>query len=381
MATILVVEDEPKIVELVRLYLERDGHVVLVAQDGQAALDLARGRAPELVLLDLNLPVIDGLEVCRELRGGASTRSIPIVLLTARADEATKLAALSAGASDFLTKPFSTTEVYLRLKNQVESCRLQRKLAWQNQLLEGTIEQLKGTETQLMASLGRLSAGIIHEINNPLSYANTALYALKRKVGSFSEEQKTDSEEILRDIEDGINRVKNIVLDLRTVTHPNTERCDIVEVHAIVSSALRCLRYQWKDKVRIEAEIANTQTVWGNQSKLIQVLINLLQNALDALRRKTFVNEQPTIWIEGRVKDNTHVLTIRDNGEGIGSEHLSKVFDPFFTTKGVGEGMGLGLSICHQIIEQHGGRISVRSEPGRCCEFTVELPTKAPNPS
>src|SRR4029077_3604313 len=107
----------------------------------------------------------------------------------------------------------------------------------------------------------------------------------------------------------------------------------------------------------------------------IQVLINLLQNSLDALKGKTFESEKPTIWIEGSVANGKSILTIRDNGEGIDPAVLDKIFDPFFTTKDVGEGMGLGLSICYRIVQEYGGRIHVKSERGQFCEFVLEFPT------
>src|SRR5260221_5507375 len=132
------------------------------------------------------MPEQGGLQAFKEIRERPSTAAIPIILLTARADEETKLKALSVGASDFLPKPFSTTELHVRIKNLVESYEYQRKLAKQNQVLENTIDQLKETEAELvqtekLASLGRMSAGIIHEINNPLNFATTGLFTLKNK--------------------------------------------------------------------------------------------------------------------------------------------------------------------------------------------------------
>src|SRR5208337_982648 len=106
------------------------------------------------------------------------------------------------------------------------------------------------------------------------------------------------------------------------------------------------------------------------------VLVNLLQNSLDAMKSKTYVNEQPAIWIEGRVEKDKSILVVRDNGTGIAPEHLDKVFDPFFTTKDVGEGMGLGLAICYRIVQDCEGRIAVRTEPGKYCEFRLEFPAK-----
>ena len=114
----------------------------------------------------------------------------------------------------------------------------------------------------------------------------------------------------------------------------------------------------------------------GNKNKIVQVLINLLQNSLDALAQKAFHDEKPAIWIEGRLEEGNDVLTVRDNGMGIESEHMDKIFDPFYTTKDVGQGMGLGLSICYRIVQQLDGRIQVKSEPGKFCEFTLEFPMK-----
>src|SRR3989442_6751621 len=213
------------------------------------------------------MPEKDGLQACRELRQPTTTQTIPVILLTARADEETKLAALNAGANDFLPKPFSTTELHVRVKNLVESYQYQRTLHRQNQTLQSTIEQLKQTETQLvqtekLASLGRLSAGIIHEINNPLNFATTGLFTLRNKPRFIAAEQQEEYQEILKDVEDGIKRVKNIVSDLRMFTHPDTESRDQVEIAEVVTSALRFLSNEWKDRVRVEQNLTEHQSVW-----------------------------------------------------------------------------------------------------------------------
>jgi signal transduction histidine kinase len=378
--TILVADDEPDMLRFLKSQLSQR-YRVLEAVDGQQAIDKASQFLPDIILLDMMMPEKDGLQACREIREHTTTQSIPIILLTARADEETKLGALTAGASDFLTKPFSTTELHVRIKNLVESHEYQRKVSKQNQVLETTIEQLKETETQLvqtekLASLGRMSAGIIHEINNPLNFATTGLFTLRNKGKYLAPEQQEEYADILKDVEEGIKRVKTIVSDLRMFTHPETESRDQVEVPEVVGAALRFLSNEWKDKVRIEQRLAEHQTVWVNKNKLIHVLVNLLQNSLDALKIKSFVNEQPMIEIEGRLEPGKSILVVRDNGAGIESEHLDKIFDPFYTTKDVGEGMGLGLAICYRIVRECEGRISVRTEPGKFCEFTLEFPAK-----
>ena len=380
-ATVLVADDEPDMLRFLKSQLSAQ-YEVIEAVDGQQAVEKASQFLPDIILLDMMMPEKDGLQACREIRGHTPTQNIPIILLTARADEETKLTALGVGASDFLAKPFSTTELHVRIKNLVESHGYQRKLSRQNQALESTIEQLKDTESQLvqtekLASLGRMSAGIIHEINNPLNFATTGLFALRHKSKLLAPEQRDEYEEILHDVEEGIKRVRNIVSDLRTFTHPDTEQRDQVEVAEVVGASLRFLSGEWRDKVQVETRLAERQTVWANRNKMVHILVNLLQNSLDALRRKTFVGEEPTIWIEGRVENGRSFIVIRDNGTGIDAEHLDKIFDPFFTTKEVGEGMGLGLSICYRIVREYDGRISVRTESGKYCEFTLEFPARS----
>ncbi|HEX4265357.1 MAG TPA: ATP-binding protein [Verrucomicrobiae bacterium] len=378
---LLVADDEPDMLRFLKSQLIRH-YEVIEAVDGQQAIEKASQFLPDIILLDMMMPEKDGLQACRELRERTSTQSIPIILLTARADEETKLAALSAGASDFLPKPFSTTELHVRIKNLVESHHFQTKLSKQNQALESTIEQLKETESQLvqtekLASLGRMSAGIIHEINNPLNFATTGLYTLRNKGKYLATEQQAEYAEVLKDVEEGIKRVKTIVSDLRMFTHPDTESRDQVEVAEVVSSALRFLANEWKDRVQIDQTLDPHQTVWANKNKLIHVFTNLLQNSLDALKDKEFNNgEKPAITIGGGIENGRSIVRVRDNGPGIDAQHLDKIFDPFFTTKDVGAGMGLGLSICYRIVQENEGRIAVKTEVGKYCEFTLEFPAK-----
>jgi signal transduction histidine kinase len=376
--TVLVAEDEPDMRRFLKTELDKD-YSVIEAADGLQALEKALHFSPDIILLDMMMPEMDGLEVCRELRKRETTMNIPVILLTARADEETKFNALEIGANDFLAKPFSSTELQARIKNLIESHHYQRKLSKQNVALTSAIEQIKETEMQLvqsekLASLGRLSAGIIHEINNPLNFTLTGLFALRNKSKQLAPEQRGEYEEILDDVEEGVKRVRDIVLDLRTFTHPGAGAGEIVEVPEAAQAALRFLSGEWKGGIRIEQNLPPGQTVWANRNKLIHVLVNLLQNSMDALGEKKFENgETPAIWIEGRTDGGRSVIVVRDNGAGIDPKLMGKIFDPFFTTKEVGRGMGLGLSICYRIVQGYGGKISVKSELGKNCEFIVDF--------
>jgi two-component system sensor histidine kinase PhcS len=274
----------------------------------------------------------------------------------------------------------------LRLRefaSRYELDRNRRALASQNLVLEDTLKQLKETELQLVqtekiVSLGRLSAGIIHEINNPLNFATTGLYVLRNQGQQLAAEKPEEFREVLHDVEEGVERVKNIISDLRTFTHPDSSQHDQVKLNEVVTSSLRFLSNEWRDKVQIDQAVPADLECLGNRNKLTQVFVNLLQNALDALKNKPAGAEAPLIRVAGRREDGKIFITIRDNGEGIEAQNLARIFDPFFTTRDIGKGMGMGLSICYRIIHELKGTISVQSERGKFCEFTIELPGAAP---
>jgi two-component system sensor histidine kinase PhcS len=273
-----------------------------------------------------------------------------------------------------LTGVIVATGSYFHSKSRKGEFEALFQVGEQNRILKEMRMQL--VQSEKLASLGRMSAGIIHEIGNPLNFATTGLFTLRNKGKHLAPEQQEEYQEIVKDVEEGITRVKTIVSNLRMFAHPETESRDQVEVPEVVAAALRLLSNEWKDKVRIEQKLAEHQTVWANKNLLIHALLNLLQNSIDALKAKSFEKEQPTIWIEGRLEGDKSIVVIRDNGTGFDEEHKNKIFDPFFTTKDVGEGMGMGLAICHRIVRDCEGRISVQTEPGKFCEFTLEFPAK-----
>lgn len=261
---------------------------------------------------------------------------------------------------------------------------INNKLSEKNLALEKANHEIKETEIQLvqsekMSSLGRFSAGLMHDVLNPLNYSRTALFALRKKNRGLPPALQAETNAFLDDIEDGLKRVDNIVSDLRTFTHPGDqepEEVDLLELFHIsqrfVSSELRAGR------VVLDLHVAPGQKIWAGRNHFILVLVNLLENAIDALAEKDFPSgDGPRIGISCRLHGERCLLTIRDNGPGIDPKNLSKVFDPFFTTKEIGKGTGLGLSICFGIVRGYGGTITAASEPGQFCEFTLDLPATA----
>jgi two-component system sensor histidine kinase PhcS len=222
-----------------------------------------------------------------------------------------------------------------------------------------------------MASLGRMSAGIIHEINNPLNYALTALELLSLKAASLPDEERAEYAETVRDIEEGLRRVAGIIGDLRIFTHPQGGEIEDVPVRHAANAALRFLAAELKNRVVVENRLPESLTVPAVRSKLIQVFVNLLQNSLDALADRLRAEPAPRITLSAETHEGVTTVRVRDNGHGIPPELQSRIFDPFFTTKDVGEGTGLGLSICFRLLNEVGASITVRSQVGEFCEFTM----------
>jgi signal transduction histidine kinase len=377
---LLIADDEPDMLRFLKSQLSGTFEV-LEAVDGQQAVEKAAQFLPDVILSDMMMPEKDGLQVCRELRERSITRSIPVVLLTARADEQTKIDCLAAGANDFLAKPFSLTEVMVRLKNLVDSRLFQKELVVQKQQLETALEQIKETESMLvqnekLASLGRLSAGLIHEINNPLNYARQGLHILGRSTPSLPEAERAEFAETVKDVEDGVNRVIQIISDLRGFTRNTNQLNQAFDLKTVVSTGLRFFSHVWKDGIHREVDIPEGLEVRGDSNQFVQVLINFIQNALDAMATKQYAEgESACIKLSAHTRRDKIIFSVRDNGPGIPQGIRDKIFDPFFTTKDVGQGMGLGLSICNRIITDHGGRIEVQSQAGQFTDFILELPS------
>ena len=227
-----------------------------------------------------------------------------------------------------------------------------------------------------LASLGRMSAGLIHEINNPLNYAKQGVYLLRRNSkDNLLEEAREDFLDILNDVEEGVARAITIISDLRDFTRVNYDHTQTLELNPLAEKSLRFFAHKFEGKVNLEVEVADAIKVCGNPNHLVQVLVNLLQNALDSVNAKSYENDSsPRVSVTAITKDGQILLRVWDNGLGIPSEHMDNIFDPFYTTKDVGKGTGLGLAICHRIMREHGGGIEVHSEPGSSCEFTLTFP-------
>jgi len=256
---------------------------------------------------------------------------------------------------------------------------LQEQVAVQNDALQKTNTALAEVKGQLiqrekMAALGTLSAGLLHEVNNPVNYS---LMAINMALMEPAAAQSAGLKESLSDALEGMQRVQSIVSDLKTFAYQkpggDTERVFLLE--KAIQSALRLTSFDLKG-IEVALALPQDTHVLGDEPAIIGVLINLLSNAAQALQRAG--REQPRIALRGEHAGGRLWLTVRDNGTGIAPEHIGRVLEPFFTTRDVGAGLGLGLSVSYGIIQRHGGMLSVASEFGAWTEFTFDLAATQP---
>ncbi len=242
------------------------------------------------------------------------------------------------------------------------------------------------TQADRMASIGTLAAGVAHEINNPLAYVMGNLDLLNRHLGarvapaeadgSDEAEETADMIRMLRDARDGCERMRSIVNDLRTFSRAENEARAPVDVRAAIDGAIKMAKHEIRHRARLVRDVEEVLPVMGDQTRLAQVILNLLINAAQAIPEGQ--PELHTIRVGARARQGLMELFVQDDGAGIAPEVIGRVFEPFFTTKPVGVGTGLGLSICRGIVQAHGGSIEVESEVGRGTTFRVLLPSMKP---
>ena len=255
------------------------------------------------------------------------------------------------------------------------------ELAEANVRLQDSLRQLQAAQEQLLfadrlASVGRLAAGVGHEINNPLAFILSNLRYVHQELdelaGTPSEEARQEMLSALSEASEGAERVRLIVQDLKSLSRPDDVALGPVDLAAVVRGSAKMARHEVRDRARLVEDCDGVPPVHANAARLGQVFLNLIINAAHAISPGRV--QENEIRVEARRSGPGHVtVEVRDTGAGISPEHLRRVFDPFFTTKPAGVGTGLGLSVCHRIITALGGEIRVESQPGRGTSFFITL--------
>ncbi len=428
--SILVVDDTPDNIRLLSTILADQGFEVRKALNGKMALMAVNNSLPDLILLDINMPDLDGYQVCEQLKQNPETQDIPVIFISALDEVTDKIKAFKLGAVDYVTKPFEQGEVISRVNNQIRLRSLQVELEKKNASLEQAMQQLQQAQAglfqqQKMLALGQLVAGIAHEINNPVTFIYSNLTHIKNYTNdlmrlvllyrtsvpasaeiTYLEEEidieflNHDLSKLMKSMQAGAERIREIVFSLRNFSRLGEAERKFADIHAGLDSTLMLLEYRLKGSVQrsgveIIREYGQLPLVECYAGKINQVWMNVLNNAIDSLESRypkdipeslpfnqnSALSSHPISTIP-QIILRTHLteigkvcISITDNGCGMVEEVRQRVFEPFFSTKGVRQSGGLGMTISYGIVvNEHQGEISYTSEPGIGTTVQILLP-------
>jgi DNA-binding response OmpR family regulator len=419
---ILAVDDSSTYLNEVSSMLRDEGYEVVAARSGAAALEMLAAQPVDCILLDLVMPELDGIETCRRIKASPIFRDIPLIMLTARDDRSAMLDGLSTGADDFIAKSNefevlaarvraqlrrkqfedehrSIRERLLRSELEATEARAARELAETRARMVEALEQknlelsaayadLQHAQSRLvqsakLASLGELVAGVAHEINNPLAFVISHLQTVRSSLAGLQPEA-TDgarpkhwnkAQDRLVEMSGGLERIRELVLKLRTFSRLDEGERKVVNVRECVESVLMILGHRMRNRIDVETSFDEPAMLDCFPSLLNQALMNLIANAIDAIGQPDHPGK---LTIHGGGAGENYSLRITDSGCGIPEDLRERVFDPFFTTKEIGQGTGLGLSITYSIIKKHGGSLQLLPAAGGGTVAEITLPLVGP---
>ena len=427
---IAVVDDTTANLHLLSNLLENAGYDVRLFPRGHLAIEGINYSLPDLILLDIQMPGLNGYEVCGKLKTQELTRSIPVIFISALNETFDKVKAFQVGGVDYINKPFQEQEVLARVATHLELYQVKKKLqatnviqAQQlaeqnaqlielNESLEEKVEQrtreLRAAQQQIisqekLASLGALTAGVAHELRNPLNfvtnYAEGSVEIGTELMEEFAGQQPPNQEdwehiqETINDLKDNAaaihkhsQRAESIIYNMMQHSKSKDSSLQPTDINKLVDEARQLAYHSQKSQDKgfnITFTTEYDESVGELEvfsASLSRAFINLIDNGCYAAWKNYLENGQktsPKLWITTKNLEKKVEISIRDNGTGISDEIKEKIFEPFFTTKPTGEGAGLGLSLTHEIIVgQHGGTLQVKTEPGSFTEFILALPKK-----
>jgi signal transduction histidine kinase len=380
-AKILVVDDDPENLEMISHFLTMEGFEAATAADGQAALEAVGAESPDVILLDVLMPGLEGFEVCRRLKADPKTVFIPVVILTALRGTQERIKGAAAGADDFLSKPFDHVELITRVKSLVRVKRLHDQIQAYNRELEQRVAERTAELQRAYAELKELDrlksefiANVSHELRTPLLHVKGTISLLADgTMGALTPEQ-AHSLSVAQGAADQLGRMVEDLVDFSVVYEEQQLDFEAISLPEVCQSALRAVaRAAARKEIAVTAQLPpDLPRVRADPVALTRVLWHLLDNAVK------FSPVNSSIQLAAERQRHEVWISVQDSGSGISPEQLKRIFQVFYqvdgsSTRKVG-GMGLGLALVKRLVEAHGSTIQVHSEVGKGSTFSFELP-------
>lgn len=376
---ILVVDDTPANLKLLTSLLNANGYKVRPASSGGIALRSIASKLPDLVLLDIRMPEMDGFEVCERLKADENTQDIPVIFISAMDDVREKVKAFNVGGIDYVTKPFEPEEVLARVNTHITLRSLQKELEQQNNQLKQLMKKQQEQEKMMieqskMAAMGEMINAIAHQWRQPLNAL--ALY-IQDIQGAYENNELNDAyiDNTVSQSMEQISFMSSTIDDFRQFFTPNKEKEQFSLIKQI-NKTIALLKPQLRAHV-IEINIKGDDClILGYPNEFLQVSLNLINNAKDAIMecQEKKRDYQGFINIDTTIDAQNCQITYSDNGGGINESIIDKVFEPYFSTKFPQNGTGVGLYMVKEIIERHyKGSVRVHNAD-EGAEFVINIP-------
>jgi len=412
---ILVVDNNSDALEILRRLLEQNGYYVYTAINGESAVKRAVQVKPDLILLDVLMPGMDGFETCRQMKLNDKSKDIPVVFMTGLSTTENKLSGFEAGGIDYITKPFDQQEILARIKIHLSLREMKKQLEKKNKQLEKEIGQRKRVEDELrllnseleqrveertaelekantqliqsqkLESIGTLAGGIAHDFNNLLTVINGHADISRMKL-----EKEHPVYRDVMSIKQAGERAANLTRQLLAFSRKQAFSPKILDINNMINglekTVFRLIGEDIEIKKTLQPDIGH---ILADPGQIEQIIINLIVNARDAVNARTDISAEKKICIEtssifldqdfaaenvGSSVGRHILISIADNGIGMDRELVNKIFEPFFTTKETDKGTGLGLATVYGIVKQNNGSIFVDSRPGNGTTFKIYWP-------
>lgn len=366
-AKILVVDDQAINVQLLKRKLERAGMQVMTANNGLEALERIKEETPDLILLDLMMPDMDGIEVCQRLQERSDTRSIPVIFVTARTTKESKLEGLGVGAVDYITKPIDLDETVARVQTQLRFAAINRE----NLELQKRLE-----ESRRAATIGAVAQGIAHNLNNLLGVVIGYLDLIKSGYEKPALVKKN-----AQSLDDAIQRIVGIVRQLSSLVVKSRPDLTRVPVNQLIEGGIRRFHSDFKltAQVAVENPLGHLE-IDTNIETFEEILSKLLINAWEAYHDAPV--EKRWIGVRTRLLDRPRgekmlELAVDDRGAGIAEEIRDRMFEPFVSTKRT-VGVGMGLTIARHSLRSLGGEVTLSARPEGGASAVLVHPVRDP---